>query len=191
MLGSEGLKEWWVKALLGEELSAHPVFNRDVRVDVDGDVVTLTGEVETADEREEIEREARSLGLVRSVVNRLRVVGEREPQRLQTIIAVFSSRRAGQLARQMVSSWKLHDERSPDLLVDEPEARACLEERAQAAQVPADDIQRYLKLLEQGKPLLVDRVPEEDAFRVISALQGTDAESIHTLPPEPDTLVRS
>ncbi|MBV9278824.1 MAG: BON domain-containing protein, partial [Chloroflexi bacterium] len=111
MAESKVLKEWWVKALLGEELSAHPVFNRDVHVEVDGDAVTLTGEVGTADEREEIEAEARSIGLVHSVVNRLRVVGGQEPQRLQTIIAIFSSERAGQLARQAVSSWKLQDER--------------------------------------------------------------------------------
>ncbi|MBV9280162.1 MAG: hypothetical protein JOZ41_08795, partial [Chloroflexi bacterium] len=70
-------------------------------------------------------------------------------------------------------------------------ARACLEERARAAEVAIEDVQRYLDVVERGKVLLVDRVREEEAFRVISALQGTDAESVHTLPPEPDTLVRS
>ncbi|HLJ68655.1 MAG TPA: BON domain-containing protein [Chloroflexota bacterium] len=191
MASGDTLKEWWIKALLGEELSAHPVFGHDVQVDVDEDVVTLSGDVENADQRDELEKEALGVGLVHSVVNRLQVVGHGEPQRLQTIIAVFPSERAAQLARQMVATWKLQDERPPDLLADEPRAREYLAERAAAAQVPLKDVERYLRPLAAGKALLVDRVPEEDAFRVISALEGTDAESVQTLPPEPDTLAVS
>jgi hypothetical protein len=32
----------------------------------------------------------------------------------------------------------------------------------------------------------MDRVPEDDVFQIVSALEGTPAESILTLPPEPE-----
>jgi hypothetical protein len=47
-------------------------------------------------------------------------------------------------------------------------------------------VRRYIELIERGKVLLIDRVPEDDALRVVSAFEGTPAELVQTLPPEPE-----
>ncbi|HZT96317.1 MAG TPA: BON domain-containing protein [Chloroflexota bacterium] len=186
MAGTDVLKQWWLKALLGEEMSAHPVFDRNIEVKVDQDVVTLSGEVESAEEREQLEQEARSIGLIQSVVNRLKVQSGHRPERLQTVIAIFPDDRAAELASQMIAGWKLHGANVPDLVTDVEPAEKCLHELARKAELPIADVQPYIDHVREGKTLLIDRVPEEDAFRVISAFEGTEASGIHTLPPEPE-----
>jgi hypothetical protein len=78
----------------------------------------------------------------------------------------------------------------PETLDDLEQARPYLQERARRAEIPEDAVERYLKELEEGKVLLVDRVPEDEALRVISALEGTAAQSVRTLPPEPAESIR-
>lgn len=188
MARTDEIKEWWTKALLEQQTSAHPIFGNDLTVSVDGNVVTLSGEVESAEQREEVEREVRRMGTVETVVNRLTVVGPPQRYHLQTIVAVYPDADTARLACQSAASWKLREEREPDILERADEARALLQERARAARVPADRVQRYVDAVSKGKVLLVDRVPEDDALRVVSALEGGSAELIQTLPPEPDTV---
>ena len=65
------------------------------------------------------------------------------------------------------------------------EARNWLSRRATSAGVPEDRIARYIDAIDRGKTLFANRVPEDDALRLISALEGSGAESVQTLPPEP------
>jgi hypothetical protein len=109
---------------------------------------------------------------------------------MQTVIAVFSDADEATLACQSVKVWKLREGNKPQLLETLEEARPYLEERARRAEVSQDGIERYLHDLEQGKVLLVDRVPEDEALRVISALEGAPAQSVYTLPPEPAESIR-
>ena len=51
MARTDEIKEWWTKALLEQQTSAHPIFGNDLTVSVDGNVVTLSGEVESAEQR--------------------------------------------------------------------------------------------------------------------------------------------
>lgn len=185
---SNQVHEWWTKALLGEQLSAHPIFGRSIHVDVDGGIVTLTGYVETAEEAQDIEREAEALQSVRAVVNHLKVIGPEEPQHLQTIVAVFPDGEAARLGCQDVAAaWQSHEGHEARVVEDRDEAAQLLNDRALKAHVPADAVKRYLRAVDEGKVLLVDRLPEDDALRVLSVLEGTRAELVKTLPPEPDS----
>ena len=82
---------------------------------------------------------------------------------------------------------KLHGEHRPTLLETPEAVREYLGERACSAQVSGDRIEPYIEAVRDGKVLLVDRVLEDDALQVISTLEGTRAECVQTLPPEPDS----
>lgn len=182
--GKGRIREWWIKALLGQQTSAHPLFGSDIDVEVAGDLVLLTGTVKSADEVQEIERELRGIERARTIVNHLTVMGDEDRPAVQTVVAIFESGDAARLGCQMVRSWKLHSDTGPIILESPSEARNCLTKFAQRAQVPIEAIQRYVDAVEAEKALLVDRVPEGEAVRVVSALEGTQAEIVQTLPPE-------
>jgi BON domain len=190
LVANDDLKNWWTNALLGEQISAHPIFGADIEIDIDGSVVTLTGEVETAEHADELVAQAEGLQLVETVVNHLTVVPDDSPTHLQTVIAIFPDVETARLACQAIVSWKLSDERNSDVIDTPEEAHRQLAEHARCAGVEEKDIQHYVDSVKEGKVLLVDRVPEDDAFRVISALEGTAAENIRTLPPEPEVDVQ-
>jgi osmotically-inducible protein OsmY len=189
MVAKDEVQKWWTEALLGQQVSAHPVFGAKVKVDADGSVVTLTGDVETTTQAEELVAEAERMPNIDTVVNHLTVGSEGAPYHLQTVIGVFADSEAAQLACQTIASSKLHDERSADVIDSAAEAQRSLTTLAHQAGV--DDIQEYVEAVKNGKVLLVDRVPEDDAFRVVSALEGTTAELVRTLPPEPEAATRT
>lgn len=182
---SQEIKDWWVSALLSEETSAYPFFGRNIKVSVDEGVVTLYGSVESADESEEIEREAERIEGVRAVINHLQVQAGPERYHLQTVIAAYPDKGAAGLGRQAIASSRVHDGSEADVIDTVEEARCRLAERIKAAGLTEADMRPFLKQLDNNKVLLVDRVPEDDAFRIISAMEGSSAESIRTLPPEP------
>lgn len=180
------VRDWWNKALLGQQASAHPVFGQRIGIQVDGTAVTLRGRVESADQALEIEREAEALPTVEKVINHLTVTPDEQPYHPQTIIAIFPDEEAARLVEQAVSTWEFHTEGKALVLADPESALPCLQEMARRAEVPEKNVQQYVEAVRHGKALLVDRVPEDDAFRVISALEGTPVEQIHTFPPEPE-----
>jgi hypothetical protein len=181
----EEIAEWWKKRLLNQRTSAHPIVGRSISVDVDGPVVTLSGEVKSRDEAEELEREARGVPSVESVVSKLTVAQPDEPEHMQTVIGVFKNEEAAQLAARTVVDATKRGEDPPDVLT-ESAAGDGLVASMERAHVPKGRMKRFEKAIANGKALLVDRVPEDEMFGVVSALEGTPAESITTLPPEPD-----
>lgn len=187
MAAGDKTHEWWVRTLLGQQRSAHPVFGCDVHVQVDGAVVTLRGRVESLKEALELEHEARAVPSVREVINQLTVVETGEEIHLQTVIAVFPDAESAQLACRTAAEWTFHREGPPTMLQSVDETVRLLRERAEAAQVPDKTVHPFVEAVERGKVLLVDRVPEDDALRVISELEGSAAQTVQTLPPEPNS----
>jgi hypothetical protein len=183
---SKELSEWWTKALIDEQTAAHPNFGENVHVNADGDVVTLTGTVKTVEDAEELEHEAQRVKTVQTVVNHLTVNGQGEAAHLQTVIAVFPDEKTARLACQSVAYQKVRTGGSPRLLVQAGEAKRYLPQLSRHAHSSPDSVRRYIELIERGKVLLIDRVPEDDALRVVSAFEGTPAELVQTLPPEPE-----
>lgn len=184
---ADTLHDWWVKALLGQQQAAHPIFGTDLHIDVDDGIVTLRGRVEDEQQAEEVEREARHIGGVREVINHLVVKGPALSAHHQTVIALFPSAESAELACNAIATATFHDSQSPDMMRTKRDARRCLTKLARAAGVPPDSVQTYVDLMGGGKILMVDRVPELDALRLVSALEGSTAEHVWTLPPEPAT----
>ncbi len=186
---TEQVKEWWTQTLLNQTASVHPIFGRNLEVHVEGDVVTLTGQVESVDQFEEIEAEARSIEYVHHVVNNLVVKPQDDtPYHMQTVIGVFDQLEAAELTCREVASAQIHAMSRPTILQTGEEAERYLRHCTTAAQTGEDGLKHFLKVLSDGKVLVADRVPEDDALRIISALEGSLATGIETLPPEPESL---
>lgn len=183
----EHVREWWVKTLLEQQTSAHPIFGSDLHVDVEGEVVTLSGTVESGELVDEIVQEAKRVDEVRLVVNHLTVVDTVDRYQMQTVVAILPNEGMAELAGRVVEASTYHEDRPPQVLRTLDEVRESLGRSIKEAQVPAETVDRYVSAVERGKVLLVDRVPEDDALRVIWALEGTCADSVHTLPPEPQS----
>ncbi len=182
-------REWWLRALLGQTKSAHPIFGRGIRVSVDGRVVTLTGVVGSPDEAQQAEQEALAVDMVEQVINHLRVVGESETYHRQTVLAVFPDCRSAQVAQQAMVAWTFHDDQPPELFERAEDARPYLLDLTRKAHVPEDAVNGYLRAMQKDGVLVVDTVPEDDALRIISALEGTHAQKVGTLPPEPGAVL--
>jgi hypothetical protein len=184
MQGADEIREWWTRKILKQESSAHPIFGRSVRISIDGPVVTLSGQVEDIEESKQLEKEALGAPSVESVVNHLKLHGPGEPEHMQTLIAVFRDEASAQLASRMVVQACKRGGDPPDILSSSSGPK--LTNSLRRAQVPEERMKRYTKALDSGKVLLLSRVPENDIFQVVSALEGTAAESVETLPPEPE-----
>jgi hypothetical protein len=78
----------------------------------------------------------------------------------------------------------VHESEPPDVYCRREDAEPALIAWARAAHAPDTVVKPYLDALERGKVLLADRVSEDDCLRIISALEGTRAEMVRTLPPE-------
>lgn len=189
MVVDNAIKEWWTNALLNEMQSAHPVFGNSIEVRIEGETVILTGTVDRFEQIEEIEDEARSIDFVHDVVNKLTVTSTAHSlYHMQTVIAVFPDDEDAKLACHAIETAKIHESSGPHTLHGDETSSADLAERAKAACVGQEGIQRHLQSLQEGKVLVIDRVPEDDALRVISALEGSRALAIETLAPEPNAF---
>lgn len=183
------LKEWWTGTLLKESRSAHPVFGTKVRVSVKEGVVRLLGEVETADEADELEREARCMDTVKGVVNDLTVINDNQRYHMQTVAGIFADRDTATLASRALGERTFHPGKGATILTSPGEARRALRRAAKAARAPVEATDELVRAVQRGKVVLVDRVPEDDALRIIAELEGSRAEAVRTLPPEPNALV--
>lgn len=182
------VRDWWLTALLVQGPSAHPTFGHGIRVSVDGDTVTLTGTVNSAEEVEEVERELREIDTVTNIANRLTVDGERDAFHLQTVLALFPDSKSAELTRRTIATWTLHDHAEPEWYESRDDAEGHLRSAATSARIEEKDLRDYLEAIDQRKALVMARVPEDDAIRLIAALEGTGAEMIRTLPPEADSI---
>ncbi|MGH2443161.1 MAG: BON domain-containing protein [Chloroflexota bacterium] len=184
MDSGDAVRDWWTSALLGEPAEPYPRSGRYLGVEMDGDTVTLTGEVRTHEELQQLEQEALAIDVVQRVVNKLTVAGHHAGYRLQTVVAQYADRRTAELAGQAMPAWTHHTDSPAILLENREKAEPVLRELASAAHLPDAGLAPFFSALDQGKVLVLDRVSEGDALLIISALEGTRAESIRTFPPE-------
>jgi hypothetical protein len=184
---SNDAREWWAQTLLGQQVEAHPVFGLGINVRIDGGTVTLSGTVDSPEDAERAEHEVRQLDTVDNVVNKLTVSRQPEKYHMQAVLAVFSDERSARLAQQAIASWTIHEHEPAEVISRRADAETRLKEWADAAHIRLDDLTDVLSALDKEKVLLAERAPEDDALRIISELEGTRAEMIRTLPPEPDS----
>src|SRR5579872_1727630 len=124
MAEANPIADWWIKSLLGQTQSAHPVFGDGVKIHVNRDVVELKGVVESTDLAEEMEREARTHAAGRSVINHIRITGDGTPQHMQSVLAIFRTEEQARVAAELLGSMWPAEKRRADVVTNRRDARA-------------------------------------------------------------------
>ena len=173
---------WWATVLAGDVSEAHPVFG-DVRVQLRGGLLRLSGELESDADRNELIRQARQRighGIDSVDVSGLTTANRRERPGIleQTLISAFPSRDAAEFARDFVIR---HSRVVPKLseIIDPSQAGKL------RALMPDDFVLDARKALVGGHALLILTVDETDAFRVRELLdEDTRSEWTMGAPPQ-------
>jgi hypothetical protein len=173
---------WWATVLAGDVSEPHPVFG-DVRVQLHGGQLRLSGELESNADRKELIRQARERighGIDSMDVSKLTVERRQEKPGIleQTLISAFPNRAAAEFARDFVIR---HSRVVPkqDEIVDPHDA-----DRLRAF-VLDDFLPDARKALDGGHALLILRVDETEGFRVRELLdEDTRSEWTIAGPPQ-------
>ena len=173
---------WWAAVLAGDVSEAHPVFG-DVRVQLRGGLLRLSGELESDADRKELIRQARQRighGIDSVDVSGLSAANRRERPGIleQTLISAFPSRDAAEFARDFVIR---HSRVVPKLseIIDPSQAGKL------RALMPDDFVPDARRALDGGHALLILTVDETDAFRVRELLdEDTRSEWTMGAPPQ-------
>jgi len=173
---------WWATVLAGDVSEAHPVFG-DVRVQLRGGLLRLSGELESDADRNELIRQARQRighGIDSVDVSGLTTANRRERPGIleQTLISAFPSRDAAEFARDFVIR---HSRVVPKLseIIDPSQAGKL------RALMPDDFVLDARKALDGGHALLILTVDETEAFRVRELLdEDTRSEWTMGAPPQ-------
>jgi hypothetical protein len=177
----ERANAWWSGVELGVD-APHPRHGDLVRVSIDGDVVRVSATVETAAERDELLREARSAlagrgKRIRADIDVRAQPPARQEPLSQTLVAVYpSSERAGSAAGLLEGHTRV-TRRNIELGLSTGQADAL-------AQRVGTDATWLRELMTNGRALLLVTVQEPDAFVVRQVLdEETDSLATHVLPP--------
>ena len=173
---------WWAAVLAGDVSEPHAVFG-DVRVQLRGGLLRLSGELESDADRKELIRQARQRighGIDSVDVSGLSAANRRERPGIleQTLISAFPSRDAAEFARDFVIR---HSRVVPKLseIIDPSQAGKL------RALMPDDFVLDARKALDGGHALLILTVDETDAFRVRELLdEDTRSEWTMGAPPQ-------
>jgi hypothetical protein len=173
---------WWAAVLAGDVSEPHPVFG-DVRVQLRGGLLRLSGELESDADRKELIRQARQRighGIDSVDVSGLSAANRRERPGIleQTLISAFPSRDAAEFARDFVIR---HSRVVPKLseIIDPSQAGKL------RALMPDDFVPDARKALDGGHALLILTVDETEAFRVRELLdEDTRSEWTMGAPPQ-------
>lgn len=159
---------WWETVVAGAADEHHPIHGEQLAVRLDGDELTLSGEVETKRDRDELVRQARKRighGFSKVDASALKVARRIERHGLldQTVIAAFPNRETASLALKFVL------ERSRI----EPKRHQILSpgDKVSPRSVPSDfeeDVNRHLA---NGRSVLILQVDETEVFRVRGLLE--------------------
>jgi hypothetical protein len=172
---------WWASVLAGDVYEPHPI-HREVKVQLHGGSLRLSGELETAEDRDELVRQARQRighGVDHVDVASLRVASRQEKPGIleQTLISAFPGREAAEYARDFVLEHSRVVPKSNDV-VDASNAdklRVLLRE---------DFARQTRKAIDSGHALLILKVDETEAFKVRELLdEDTRSEWTVAVPP--------
>jgi hypothetical protein len=158
------IQAWWDAVLADEEGARHPILSDDVKVRLEGDRLILSGELDTAEQRDDLVAQAHARtgqGFSQVEQSRLKVAERREKPGLleQTLIAAFRHRATAVLARNLVCEQSGHAI-TVDAIVDHSN-RGKLKDL-----LPADYIADAERRLDRDEALLIIRVDETSAFKV-------------------------
>lgn len=181
---AQGLIDAWFDTVLaGEADEPHPVFGDSLRVEFTDGRMTLSGELPSERDRDELLRQARRRignGLRSIDADNLRVAERPEKRGLldQTLVAAFREADVAELVRSFIMQ---RSRTTPKLHVV---VRA--EEIDKLRQFLSDDfVEEARKALQKNRAVLILRVDETDAFDVRRMLEE-DTRSTWTiaLPPQ-------
>jgi hypothetical protein len=173
---------WWASVLAGDVDAPHPI-QREVKVQLHGGLLRLSGELESPEDRDELVSEARQRighGIDQVDVSGLKVASRGETAGVleQTLVSAFPGGEAAEYARDFVVE---HSRVVPMLseIVDAGNAdklRNLLSE---------DFGRRTAKAIDSGHALLILRVDETEAFKVRELLdEDTRSEWTVAMPPQ-------
>jgi hypothetical protein len=172
---------WWAALLAGDVDKPHPVYG-DLRPQLDGSHLRLSGELETESDRNDLVRQARERighGIDRLDVSHLKVESRNEKPGIlqQTLISAFPNLAAAEYARAFVLK---HSRVAPmrDEIVDSMHADRL------STLLPKEFIGDASKALDEGGALLLLEVDETAAFRVRELLdEDTRSDWTIAVPP--------
>jgi hypothetical protein len=176
------VQAWWESVLAGNVYEPHPIY-RDVKVQLQGGRLRLSGELDSAEDRAELVRQARERigrGIDQVDVSNLAVAKHTEKPGVleQTLVSAFPSRAAAEYARDFVLK---HSRVAPKLddILDATDADK--RDRLVLAEFGSD----ARKAIDAGRAILILRVDETDAFRVRELLdEDTRSEWTIATPPQ-------
>jgi hypothetical protein len=176
------LEAWWESVLAGDIDEPHPIY-RDVKVQLHGGRLRLSGELDSVEARAELVGQARERigrGIDRVDVSDLVVAKHQEKPGIleQTLISAFPNRVAAEYARDFVLKHSRVIPKQDDVLDanDGDKVRRL---------IPEDFAPEARNALDAGRAILILRVDETEAFRVRELLEeDTRSEWTIAAPPE-------
>lgn len=180
-------RSWWIALLTGQVQTAHPLYGPDVKAQIKGQTLTISGKVPARASRRALMAEAevcRSHG-IKTIRDRLRVVAPnsgRPGLLTQTMLAVFTNEEQARFAEDYLKGYLIE---TPGLAVvigatDPESARRVLH-----AILPRSYWPDFEKQLAERLALLAVSVDETEAFSVYTLLEESRSLRTIVLPPEP------
>src|SRR5882762_8902842 len=172
---------WWATVLAGDVSEPHPVFG-NVKVQLHGSRLRLSGELESDAERKDLVDQARQRighGIDGEDASGLKVTSRKEKAGVleQTLGSAFPSRDAAEFARDFVIKHSRVVPKQSEIVDGH---HADIRKR-----VPADFARAARKALDSGQALLILTVDEIEAFRVRELLEeDTRSEWTVAAPPQ-------
>jgi hypothetical protein len=178
---------WWATVLAGDVSEPHPVF-ADVKVQLRGSRLRLSGELESDAERKDLVDQARQRighGIDGVDVADLKVASRKEKPGMleQTLVSAFPSRDAAEFARDFVIKHSRVVPKQSEI-VDTNRANTLRK------LVPGDFARAARKALDSRQALLILTVDETEAFRVRELLEE-DTRSEWTVASPPQLSART
>jgi hypothetical protein len=177
----EKARAWWLEVLEGEQGRDHPIYGPNLRAKLSGDVLEVSGLVESKDAEERLRTEILTLtegGIcrVRFKVAVVEAQGDRGVLK-QTIMAFYTNAAQSRMAERYLEG---HPGVTPIRVevLDEQSVVPALKELANAWRRELADGFR------KGRSLLLVEVDEVEAFRAIELLDDTKGVEILVLPPK-------
>jgi hypothetical protein len=178
---------WWATVLAGDVSEPHPVFG-DVKVQLRGSRLRLSGELASDAERKDLADQARQRighGIDGVDVSDLKVTRSKEKPGIleQTLVSAFPSRDAAEFARDFVINHSRVVPKQSEIVETN---------RADTLRklVPGDFVRVARKALDPGQALLILTVDETEVFRVRELLEE-DTRSEWTVASPPQLSART
>ncbi|HEY5528802.1 MAG TPA: hypothetical protein VIL51_05040 [Thermoleophilia bacterium] len=178
---AEKVDAWWLGVLSGEPGNDHPVYGSDLHAKLKGDILKVSGVLESENARKELEKEILTLGeggirRVRLKVEVVELQGDRGVLK-QTILAFYTNAAQARMAERHLEG---HSGLRPTCsqVLDAQTAADVLKE------VAVEWRRELAEGFRKGKSLLLVEVDEIEVFRAAELLEETKSLEVLVLPPK-------